>query len=50
MLFRFLSTLLASKGREATHNRDKERKLTPKEKDMLEYKLWEIAEEFEEED
>lgn len=49
MLFRILSTLLGSESKKPEHNGIRVRKLTPKEKDILEYKLWEMAEEFKEE-
>lgn len=49
MLFRLLSALLGSESKDPEHDRSRARKLTQKEKDMLEYKLWEIAEEFKEE-
>lgn len=49
MLFRILSALLGSESKEPEHDRSRVRKLTQKEKDMLEHKLWEIAEEFAEE-
>lgn len=48
MLYGFLKALMGESKKEVDVKRKK--KLTQKEKDELEYKLWVMAEEFEEEE
>lgn len=50
MLYGFLKSLMGESKKEADVKRKGKKKLTQKEKDELEYKLWVMAEEFKEEE
>lgn len=50
MLYSLLKALIGEPQKENKNKKDRKKKLTPKEKDELEYKLWVMAEEYEEEE
>lgn len=50
MLYGFLKALMGESKKETDVKRKGKKKLTQKEKDALEYKLWVMAEEYEEEE
>lgn len=50
MLYSFLKALMGESKKDVEAERKRKKKLTPKEKSELEYKLWVMAEEYEEEE
>lgn len=50
MLYSFFKALMGESKKEVDIKRTRKKKLTQKEKDELEYKLWVMAEEFKEEE